>query len=238
MDIDVPSPHVDQVCVVRTSGVGNQCLCSYCFGRVIGGRSEGNDDVLQELQFCPQGDNQAPHDEALASSNSTLPPQESQPADPAAPHRLRFSDAKFRTSDAIHDVWEKYKEPVDGVSFRSLDENNAGWSNRAKWTDRPAYQAYLKWSLITERIKVYALAIAAALGIGAQEAEQKAVQVLQYERYIANVSLSTFRQQALKKEATGGLRTRNPQELGLELQATLQKLENLEKSAHKKVAAL
>lgn len=184
------------------------------------------------LSCCTQGANQTLHDEGLQPSGKpTLHPQENrQPRDPAAALRQWFSYVPFRKFDSIRYVWDEYTREMDGVSFQSLDDNNEGWSNRAKWGDKPAYQAWLKWSAIVERIKVYARAIAAALRIDAQEAELKAVQVLQYEYHLANVSLSTFRQQALKKEATGNLRTQDVQSLGQQLK---EKLEQLVKSGVK-----
>lgn len=112
------------------------------------------------------------------------------------------------------------------------------WSLKSKWPQVKLYQAWSKWTTITERIEVYAKALATVLGGDTQAADIMAVELLHQECEKKrtppdpNVPLSKpecasfteFRRDFLTKQLTSEYKARflqDPSALGMELLARL-----------------
>lgn len=132
--------------------------------------------------------------------------------------RERFADPKVRECKSIRSVWVEYTCEKAGPSIRCVHEaNREAWSR--KWP-KPVFKAWQKWESIIDGVNLYADAITSTTGLARPEAEERALEVLEYQRSsLLKHNLQEFREKKLKKGALMQLRLEGLEALGRRIHA-------------------
>jgi hypothetical protein len=143
-----------------------------------------------------------------------------------ADQRIQFADPQIRKCDSIRSVWLKYTTDAGGSSIRQVHEREKdAWSAKRTWADNKLFQAWQKWESIIDGVNLYAEALSVVeQQLDRSAAEERVVQVLEFQQQRLKYNLQRFREQILTKQALGDARLRGFAVLGYELMQDYQNM--------------